>query len=275
MHKGLTLNAPAGEWAFPNRATPPGSSAYYSVRFAPAQHRDRLASLFGWRGEVRGVLARVSDVGVARLKLDWWRTEVERIAAGEPRHPLGLVMAGGPGPLPVAPMLALIDGVEAVLRGAPLSDDAAWRAAAEADRGALFDLLCAAMDLDDSTMSATARRLGGWCAQVRGLRDAGRHLRQGRAVLPMARLAAAGLTAEGLAAPAGRVRLAGLLTPLADRLAQQCPTRPDTARMPAVVRAQVRIHTALLAKLRASALAVADQRIGLTPLRKLMLAWRG
>jgi phytoene synthase len=37
---------------------------------------------------------------------------------------------------------------------------------------------------------------------------------------------------------------------------------------------QLRIHRALLDELSRSALDVVDQRIGLTPLRKLWIAWR-
>ena len=76
------------EWRFPNRATPLGSSAYYSLRFAPKELRDDLAALLAWRHEVTAILEVVSDPGVARLKLQWWRDELERTFAGEARHPL-------------------------------------------------------------------------------------------------------------------------------------------------------------------------------------------
>ena len=66
------------EWLFPNRATPPGSSAYYSVRFAPLRLRHDLAAVLAWRHEVRAILEEVSDPGVARLKLNWWIEEMER-----------------------------------------------------------------------------------------------------------------------------------------------------------------------------------------------------
>ena len=44
------------QWRFPNRATPEGSSAYYSVRFAPSAVRDDLAAL------VRAVVPPVSAI---------------------------------------------------------------------------------------------------------------------------------------------------------------------------------------------------------------------
>lgn len=270
----MTGGDAAAEWAFPNRATPPGSSAYYCVRFAPPGQRALLAALFGWRGEVRGVL-RVSDPGVARLKLDWWREEAARIAGCQPRHPLGQAMVAGCGgrPLPVAPMLALIDGVEARLRRLPLVDDEAWWAAQAADLGAFAEIFFVAAAAEGPTSPADAHRAGAWCAGVRALRDAGRHLREGRVVLPTPRLAAAGLTQTTLASPDGRSRLPELLAPLAEQLVARTASRRDLATLPKVLRAQVRIHGALLRELRASALAVADQRIGLTPVRKLIIAW--
>lgn len=268
------------EWAFPNRATAPGSSAYYSVRLAPVGARDALAALFGWRHEVGDVLVRVSDPGIARLKLDWWRQEADRTAAGRPGHPVGrLLIARLPNhALPAAPFHAIIDRVEADLRGQWPPDDLAWAAAAAADLGALFALFCRADGRTDADLLAGAWHLGGWCAQVRWLRDAGLRLRQGRAVLPAARLDAAGFSPGRLTDPDGRAALRAvlpaLLAPLAAELVATTPRRADLGTMPVAVRCQVRIHAALLAELRASALLVTDQRIGLTPLRKLWLAWR-
>lgn len=82
------------DWRFPNVATPTGSAAYYAIRFSRPQDRDRLATVFAWRWQFTEIAARASDPGVARLKLDWWREEIERLAdpAGS-RHPLARAIA--------------------------------------------------------------------------------------------------------------------------------------------------------------------------------------
>ena len=75
------------EFRFPNIATPPGSSAYYLVRFSPPGLRDRQAVLFAWRRELQRLL-NSSDPGVARIKLDYWRRELQPAQRAQSRHPL-------------------------------------------------------------------------------------------------------------------------------------------------------------------------------------------
>ncbi|MFP4075020.1 MAG: squalene/phytoene synthase family protein [Halochromatium sp.] len=267
-----SASAVSAEWRFPNRATPPGSSAYYSVRLAAAAHRDALAALFAWRAELRAILDRISDPGVARIKLDWWRAELERLFAGAPRHPLSEALAPVvvADQLPEQPFVAIIASVETALQNPRYPDLVAQRHADEQDFGALFELLARCEGADDQEQLTTARRTGGWCAQVRRIRDAGRLLRQGREVLTADQLAAAGLSHQQLASAEGRERLPELMRALAGQL--YSPPR-DSELTPAV-RIQLRLHRDLLAVLERSSFDVVDQRIGLTPLRKLWLAWR-
>lgn len=267
------------EWRYPNRATPPGSSLYYAVRFAPAVLRDTLAALAGWRHEVHAILDEVSDPGVARLKLDWWRDEIRRTLDGAPRHPLSHVLADDTGrqalgdSLPAAPFLAIADRVEQELRRLRPADISALRAADNDDLGALFELMAHAHGARDETTLAAARRNGAWCAGVRRLRDAGLLLRRDRTVLPTDAVTAAGLGHEALASAGHRHRLPPLLAPEADALHAAARDAASPAQ-PRALRIQQRIHAVLLDELRRSGLAVVDQRIGLTPLRKLWIALR-
>jgi 15-cis-phytoene synthase len=109
---------------------------------------------------------------------------------------------------------------------------------------------------------------------VRRIRDAGLRLRRARAVLPADALQAAGLTHEQLASLQHRHRLPALLRAQADALRNDRPNPAATAALPRALRIQLRIHTALLDELTRCQLDVVDQRIGLTPLRKLWLGWR-
>jgi phytoene synthase len=267
---------PAAEWRFPNRTTPPGSSAYYSVRMAPAALRDELAAVFAWRHEVRAVFDRVSDPGVARIKLQWWREELGRTAAGEPRHPLSWVLAPvmkrhG---LPTVAFLAMADHAQAELSGHQPPDRTALEAACEADLGALFDLLARCHGVTDARALAAARSLGAFCGMVYLIRDSGQYLRSGRPFLPADRLDQLGLTPGALALPDHRGQLPGLL---AEAAAEACAYRERNAsgfRLPASLRARGRILAALLRAIETEGFDLAERRVGLTPLRKFWLAWR-
>lgn len=265
----------SSEWCFPNRATPAGSTLYYAIRLAPSSLRDALASVAAWRHEVQSILTDVSDPGVARLKLDWWRDELARTVDGTPRHPLSRALAPllAERPLRIEPFLAIAEHVEAELRRQTPSDRLAWQEAEVRDRGALFELLARCHGVTEQTALGRARELGGFCGQVYRLRDAGLLLRAGRAVISGEQLAAAGLTDASLTAPSRAQQLPKALAMVGSEVrAYRAAT--DDSELPLCLRIQARILDALHDELSATGYAVADQRIGLTPLRKLWLAWR-
>jgi 15-cis-phytoene synthase len=264
------------DWGFPNLATPPGSSAYYSVRFAPAGRRNDLAAVMAWRHQVRAVLTEVSDPGVARAKLQWWREELLRTQGGGPRHPLSRALAPvmARHRLPVQPFLTMAEGVQADLGGHQPADRAALEAGCEGDLGALFDLLARCDGVSDPASLASARALGGFCAQVYLIRDSGLFLRRGRAFLPVDRLAATGLSPGALALPEAAHRLPGLLAEAAAAALAYRDHGVGGQYLPATLRVRGRILAALLATLEAEGFDLAQRRIGLTPLHKLWLAWR-
>jgi 15-cis-phytoene synthase len=264
------------EWKFPNRATPPGSSAYYSLRFAPRELRDELAALLAWRHQVRAVLEDVSDPGLARIKLQWWREEMGRTFAGAPQHPLTRVLqpALERHGLPPALFIGIADQVELeILRRQP-ADETELDAACDGDLGALFELIARCHDLDEADLLRTARRLGGFCARVYRIRDSGALARRGQAVLPVEHLRGEGLSAEALTEHRHRSRLPDLLPPAAARARDVLAQSGGKREMPVCIRVRARILESLLDELEQAGFAVADQRLGLTPLRKLWLGWR-
>jgi phytoene synthase len=259
-------------WSFPNRATPPGSSAYYSVRFAPTGLRDDLAAVMGWHHQVRAVLTEVSDPGVAKAKLQWWREELLRTQAAVAGHPLSQVLAPAMARhrLPVECFLAMVEGVEADLGG----HRAVQRAGCQRDLGALFDLLARCHGVTDPGRLAAARALGGFCAQVYLIRDSGLLLRRGHAFLPADHLTAAGLNPGGLALPEVADRIPGLLAEAAAAALADHDRSVSDPDLPVALRVRGRLLAALLTALQSKGFDLAQRRVGLTPLRKLWLAWR-
>lgn len=264
------------QWLFPNRATPAGSSAYYSVRFAPARLRNDLAALLAWRQQVRAILDEVSDPGVARLKLQWWREELERTRAGEPRHPLSQVLQ----PLlkhhrlPVQPFHQMADGVEAEIQRRRPADEPEFDDACDRDQGAMFELLTRCHGVDNADELGTARRLGGYCARVYLIRDSGALVRNGRSVFRTDLLREHGLSAEALTQRDRREKLPELLAAAAREAQAVLPPLEQVSRLPACTCGRAAVLCALLGELERSGFDLGDRRIGLTPLRKLWIAWR-
>src|SRR5262245_2473711 len=70
------------------KAAASGSSFYYSFLFLPPERRRAITALYAFCREVDDVVDEVSDPGVARTKLAWWRTEIAAAFAGSAQHPV-------------------------------------------------------------------------------------------------------------------------------------------------------------------------------------------
>jgi len=266
-----------GDWGFPNPATPPGSSTYYSLRLAPANRRDGLAALYGWRYQLQAVLDQVTDTAVAVAKLRWWQDELARTVAGTGSHPLSRQL----GPvidqrgLPLEPFLAMIRGAAAIIERRQPRDPDALTAAAAQDLGALFELLTRTAGDQGLAQIDRARRLGAYTTLVYQIRDCGRLLRRGRCeFISTQQLDALGLNPADLAQPTQRHHLPAILSALADHARRLRGERREPDGLSTPIRIRVRLADLLLDELAAGAFDLADQRIALTPLRKLWHAWR-
>jgi phytoene synthase len=76
-----------------DRAAPPGSDLHYSLLGLPPPARQTIVALHALRQELLGIAADRKDPGIARQKLDWWRQELARLAAGRPQHPVTQALA--------------------------------------------------------------------------------------------------------------------------------------------------------------------------------------
>jgi len=65
-----------------DRGAPPGSLRYFAVLFAPAAVRPQLEALYSFEAEIRDTVAAAHEV--AHTRLQWWRGEIDRLAAGHP-----------------------------------------------------------------------------------------------------------------------------------------------------------------------------------------------
>lgn len=258
--------SPAEEWRFPNRATPPGSSAYYSLRLAPAPLRDPLALLLAWRHAIRAVPEECSDPGVARLKLGWWREELERLLAGAPRHPLtqGLAPLLDRWNLPGEPFAAMIETLELELRGEKPASLADLEARVRADMGALFELMGRCHGAATEERLEPLRRLGAGCALVYLIRDLGAPGSRGPKLLPRE---------IGIPPPeSARKESARGLEIMGERARDLL--RRERADIPACLAARAAILERLLNSLEQSGYDVLGGRMGLTPWYKLWVGWR-
>lgn len=75
-----------------NKAGQSGSSFYYSFLFLPLEKRNAITALYAFCREVDDVVDNLKNVDVASIKLNWWRSEIERLYASNPSHPVTLAL---------------------------------------------------------------------------------------------------------------------------------------------------------------------------------------
>ena len=258
-----------------------GSSFYYSFLFLPPERRRAITALYAFCREVDDTVDECTDESIARTKLGWWRGEIGAMFKGAPSHPVTQAMQPHlePYKLEQQHLQAIIDGMEMDLNQTRYLDYVAmqrycWHVAS------VVGILSAS--IFGATRPGTllyAEKLGHAFQLTNIIRDVGEDARKGRIYLPVNELQQFGVTAADLlnarhsdkfenlmrfqvARAQGAYDAAFALLPPEDRRAQR----------PGLMMAA--IYRTLLAEIERDGYHVLKQRISLTPLRKLWLAWK-
>ena len=91
-----------------------GSSFYYSFRFLSKSRRLAITALYAFCREVDDIADECMDLSVAKTKLNWWRSEIERLYQNQPQHPVAkaLLAAIHTYQLDAEHFMEIIDGME-------------------------------------------------------------------------------------------------------------------------------------------------------------------
>jgi len=97
-----------------DRTAKSGSSFYYSFLFLPPEQRQAITALYAFCREVDDVVDECDDPSLARVKLSWWREEVRNLFKGTPQHPVtqALTTSIERFNLPEEHFMEIIDGME-------------------------------------------------------------------------------------------------------------------------------------------------------------------
>ncbi len=263
------------------RAAASGSSFYYSFLFLPPERRRAITALYAFCREVDDVVDEVSDAAVARSKLAWWRTEVTAVFAGTPQHPVAraLVPVVAAYQLPEAHFQTVIDGMAMDVDGTRYLEFADLESYCHRVAGVVGLLAAEVFGTTQTATRGYARDLGIAFQLTNIIRDVGEDARRGRIYLPQADLARHGIAASQLLerrqSGAFRALMAEQVTRARSwyrRAMDQLPAEDRLAQRPGLIMAA--IYRALLEEIERERYAVLDQRIALTPLRKLWIAWK-
>ena len=263
------------------KAAKSGSSFYYSFLFLPAERRRAITALYAFCREVDDVVDEASDVGVARTKLAWWRTEVANLFDGHPQHPVTRALAPFVQPfgLDRARISEIIDGMEMDLVHHRYADFESLKLYCHRAAGVVGQLSASIFGYTQAATLEYAEALGMAFQLTNIIRDVGEDARRGRVYLPVDELARFGLTPEDILAR----RRSEEFVKLMDFQAQRAQSYYDLAfaKLPGADRGNQRaglimaaIYRTLLDEIRRDRFEVLEQRIALTPVRKLWIAWK-
>jgi len=260
-----------------------GSSFYYSFLFLPPERRRAITALYAFCREVDDTVDDASDGSLARIKLAWWRNEVASMYAtdGAPTHPVMLALRPHIAvyDLKQEHLQAIIDGMEMDLDQSRYLDYPGLRKYCWHVAGVVGILSASIFGVTDPKTLEYAEKLGLAFQLTNIIRDVGEDARKGRIYLPVNELQQHGVTAADLLNARHSEKFEALMKFQADR-ARACyddamallPKQDRRAQRPGLMMAA--IYRTVLDEVERDGFHVLTQRISLTPLRKLWLAWK-
>jgi phytoene synthase len=237
--------------------------------------------LYAFCREVDDAVDDASDPAVAAAQLDWWRAEIERLYTGQPQHPVSLALAESLQrfDLPREYFDEILDGMQMDLQHSGFANFSELNLYCYRVAGAVGLLTIEIFGYRDRAVRKYARDLGTALQLTNILRDAGEDARRGRVYFAEDDMARFGVSRADLLQPRGSERTRALFTHYA-QLAREHYRRaeqhlPESERLGQIAGlAMANIYRTLLDEIESDGLRVLEQRVSLTPLRKLWIAWR-
>ncbi|MET0980834.1 MAG: presqualene diphosphate synthase HpnD [Telluria sp.] len=258
-----------------------GSSFYYSFLFLPVERRRAITALYAFCREVDDTVDDATDASLARIKLAWWRTEVSTMYKGTPTHPVTQALQPHVDVyhLEEQHLQAIIDGMEMDLDQSRYLDYPGLRKYCWHVAGVVGILSASIFGYANPQTLAYAEKLGLAFQLTNIIRDVGEDARKGRIYLPVNELQQFGVTAQDLLSARHSDKFEALMRfqteraqAMYDEALALLPKEDRRAQRPGLMMAA--IYRTLLDEIARDNFHVLNQRISLTPLRKLWLAWK-
>ena len=263
------------------KAAASGSSFYYAFLFLPKPRRAAITAFYAFCREVDDVVDEVSDSGVAMTKLAWWQNEVRQAFAGQASHPVMQAL------MPHVPVYGLRqEQLQAVIQGCQMDleqtrylDYPGLQRYCHLVAGVVGEVSARIFGQTDERTTEYAHTLGLAFQLTNIIRDVGEDAMRGRIYLPVNELQRFDVKAHEVLQRVYSDRFTALMKFQAERAHQLydqalslLPAADLRAQKPGLMMAS--IYRTLLREIEDENFQVLHQRISLTPLRKLWLAWK-
>jgi phytoene synthase len=263
------------------KAAASGSSFYYAFLFLPRPRREAITAFYAFCREVDDVVDEVNDPNIAQTKLAWWQTEVARAYAGEPQHPAmrALMPAATIYGIEQRHLDAIIEGCRMDLQQTRYLDFPALERYCHLVAGIVGEVSARIFGQTSPQTTAYAHKLGLAFQLTNIIRDVGEDARRGRIYLPISEMQQFDVKAHEITQRTYSDGFRALMRFQADRAHRLydealalLPAEDRRAQKPGLMMAS--IYRTLLREIEADDFQVLHQRVSLTPVRKLWLAWK-
>ncbi len=263
-----------------DKAARSGSSFYYSFLFLPAPQRRAITALYAFCREIDDTVDEASDAAIAHSRLAWWRDEVNRLFKGDPQHPVTRALQPALAAFGIDQfrLLEIIDGMQMDLDQTRYLDFTNLRLYCHRVAGVVGTLSAGIFSPGRQDLATYAESLGIALQLTNIVRDVGEDARRGRIYLPIEDLQRFEVPAHQILSGEHSERFEALMrfqTQRARRFYREAfaALPSDTRRDQRAGLIMAAIYATLLAEIERDGYQVLRQRISLTPLRKLWLAW--
>lgn len=264
------------------KVAPFGSSHYYALLWQPPKIRARMLAVLALRQELLDIPARVSDGQLALTKLNWWRDELGRASRGVAQHPVssGLQPLLGEAQIALPELTSMCDGIEMLLHTGRLQDEPSLQTFCQQLGGRPWQLTARIAAPGFDSGQVYAGEIGVGLQLLETLQNLVAEAQRGMILAPTSMLERHNLPVDRLASATPDEHFVALA---ADWLAKsRSALLAARQSLPGRVPAELRYLAALSAIANATAkelertglASLANQRISLTPVRKLLLAWK-
>jgi phytoene synthase len=263
------------------KAAASGSSFYYAFLFLPPPRRAAITAFYAFCREVDDVVDEVHEPSVAQAKLGWWQSEVAQAFAGKPSHPVMQALMPGAAQygLDEAQLQAVIRGCQMDLEQTRYLDFPALQRYCHLVAGVVGEVSARIFGQTQPPTTDYAHKLGLAFQLTNIIRDVGEDALRGRIYLPVSELQQFDVKAHEILNRRHSERFVALMRfqaqrahALYDEALALLPAQDRRAQKPGLMMAS--IYRTLLREIEAEDFRVLHQRISLTPVRKLWLAWK-
>ncbi len=263
------------------KAAASGSSFYYAFLFLPKPRRAAITAFYAFCREVDDVVDDAVDPGVAGSKLAWWRAEVAQAYAGSPTHPVmkALMPLAADYKIEQRHLQAIIDGCQMDLAQTRYLDFAGLQQYCHLVAGVVGEVAANIFGQTETGTTAYAHKLGQALQLTNIIRDVGEDALRGRIYLPVNELRQFEVKAHEVLKRTYSDRFTALMRfqavrahSLYDEAFSLLPEVDRRTQKPGLMMAS--IYRTLLREIERDNFQVLHQRVSLTPLRKLWLAWK-